>query len=99
MHELRQGRGDDSAGWVPGPLDVRPESVFPPYTDTRGPWMVDNEQDRADALAGALIGVELGNYDRMILAWLVGWDNSVVATVVSLIWRARLAAARPAPDA
>jgi hypothetical protein len=79
-------------GWQPGPLDVEPVSVYPPYTKRRGPWVFDTRTDRLDALAHALAGVDLGNYDLRILDWLAVWDNATVATVVSLIHRARHAA-------
>lgn len=78
-------------GWLPGPLDEQPVSVYPPYSARRGPWVFDTRADRRDALAHALIGVELGAYDRGILDWLALWDNSTVATVVSLLHRTRLA--------
>jgi hypothetical protein len=80
-------------GWAPGPLDDEPRSVFPPYTERRGRWVFDTAEDRAAALAHALTGVELGGHDRRILRWLAAWDTPTVATVVSLIRRARLAEA------
>lgn len=55
-------------------------------------WITQNRTDRADALAGALAGVRLGAHDRLVLHWLTGWDNPTVATIVSLIRRARLVA-------
>ena len=42
----------------------------------------------------ALAGVELGAFDRRILAWLAGWTASEVRTIASLIQRARAAAVR-----
>jgi hypothetical protein len=78
--------------WTPGPLDVAPLSLEPPYTVALPRWIVHNRGDRADALAGALSGVRLGAYDRVVLHWLTGWDNATVATIVSLIRRARLVA-------
>jgi hypothetical protein len=78
-------------GWRPGPLDEQPLSVYPPYSARRGPWVFDTRDDRRDALAHALIGVELGTHDRRILDWLALWDNPTVATVVSLLHRARIA--------
>lgn len=41
------------------------------------------------ALLAALDGVELGAYDRTILAWLAGWEPSTVATVCSWLKRVR----------
>lgn len=53
-------------------------------------------------LAEALDGIELGADDRRILQWLSGWEPSTVATIASLIVRARAAGqkvldAQPAP--
>jgi hypothetical protein len=44
---------------------------------------------RAEVLAGALAGIELGDWDRRIAGWLAGWDASTVVTVASWIARAR----------
>ncbi len=88
---------DGPPGWTPGPLQIEPRSVFPPYTEQRDRWGFDTRTDRAAALAHALAGVPLGAYDTRILTWLAGWDNPTVATVVSLIRRARIAAAAPPP--
>jgi hypothetical protein len=79
-------------GWMPGPIEVAPLSLDPPYTVAPPRWITQNRIDRADALAGALSGVRLGAYDRVVLHWLTGWDNPTVATIVSLIRRARLVA-------
>jgi hypothetical protein len=43
-------------------------------------------------LLEALAGVELGAWDRRIIAWLAGWTASEVRTIASLIQRARAAA-------
>ena len=42
-------------------------------------------------------GVETGAYDRRIVAWLTGWDDSTCRAVASLMWRCRLAGAAAAP--
>ncbi|MFG2145526.1 hypothetical protein ACGFRG_15185 [Streptomyces sp. NPDC048696] len=42
-------------------------------------------------LAEAFAGVELGAYDRRIIEWLAGWDSPTVATIASLVLRARKA--------
>ncbi|MGQ0575048.1 MAG: hypothetical protein ACT4RN_12715 [Pseudonocardia sp.] len=82
---------DGPPGWRPERLDSEPGSVFPPYGRCRDRWVPDTHDDRAAALAHALDGVELGAHDARVLAWLAGWDNPTVATVCSLIRRARLA--------
>ncbi|AJC60174.1 hypothetical protein GZL_07624 [Streptomyces sp. 769] len=33
----------------------------------------------------------MGEYDRRIIEWLVGWDSPTVATLASLVIRARKA--------
>jgi hypothetical protein len=45
--------------------------------------------EREQMLAGALAGVEMGDWDRVIARWMAGWDTPTVVTVVSLIARAR----------
>jgi hypothetical protein len=44
---------------------------------------------KAQILAAALAGLELGAWDRRILHWLAGWDTSTVLTIASWITRAR----------
>jgi len=72
------------AGWpgalrVPGgPVEVAPRGVAPPA-------------EQAEILAGVLAGIELGAWDRRILAWLAGWDACTVLTVASWIARSRTA--------
>ena len=44
-----------------------------------------------DALDTALAGAALGSRDRQFLTRLVKWDKRNAASVVSLLWRARLA--------
>jgi hypothetical protein len=45
--------------------------------------------ERRAAIAGALVGVELGAWDERIVAWLAGWDSATVVPVVSWLWRVR----------
>ena len=40
-------------------------------------------------LEEVLAGIDLGGYDRRIVAWMAGWDTSTVLTVASWIVRAR----------
>lgn len=76
-------------------MEVEPASVFPPYDTRRDRWRLDDREDRTAALVHALAGVELGVHDARVVAWLAGWDNPTVATVCSLIHRARLTTEPP----
>jgi len=53
---------------------------------------------RAQILAGALAGLELGAWDRRILHWLAGWDTSTALTIASWITRARAGTANQEPQ-
>jgi hypothetical protein len=53
---------------------------------------------RAQILAGALAGLELGAWDRRILHWLAGWDTSTALTIASWITRARATTASQQPQ-
>ena len=53
---------------------------------------------RAQILASALAGLELGAWDRRILHWLAGWDSSTVLTIASWITRARARTASQQPQ-
>jgi len=46
---------------------------------------------RQEALTAVLEGVEMGAYDRRIIAWLTQWDDTTCRTIASLMWRCRLA--------
>jgi hypothetical protein len=61
-----------------GPVEVPPRGFVP-------------EAEQAEILAAALGGIELGAWDRRIVAWLAGWDACTVLTVASWIARARAA--------
>ena len=75
--------------------------MYPPFLGWREE--PDTVVDRGAALVDALNGIECGAADRDMLAWVVQvCDTPVVATLVSLIHRARLAGpipgrARPGP--
>jgi hypothetical protein len=56
------------------------------------PLTAGNHQMLTRACAAA--GVELGDWDRRILAWLAGWEPSTCAVIAGIIGRA---AATPAP--
>ena len=84
-----------------GPLEEEPRAVRSPYT-LRDPermqragesvesWRVRVHGDQLAALLDPLDGIELGAYDRRMLDWLAGWDIPTVATIASLLHRARL---------
>lgn len=77
------------------PLETEPVSVHAPYiTHPEGHYRREDTAERLAALGEALHGVQLGAYDRGVLRWLVEWEVSVVAVVVSLLWRTRHAAAQ-----
>jgi hypothetical protein len=63
-----------------GPIQTAPRGCLP-------------ATGRAQILAGALAGLELGAWDRRILHWLAGWDTSTALTIASWITRTQ---ARPA---
>ncbi|MFJ6656048.1 hypothetical protein ACIQNG_06735 [Streptomyces sp. NPDC091377] len=58
------------------------------------PWNALDIEDFPAALAEAFAGVELGAYDRRIIEWLAGWDGPTVATIASLVMRARVGVLR-----
>lgn len=59
---------------LPGPLHERPNTRF---------------DDARPMLAAAVLGMDLGDYDRRILAYLASDDFSTVAAIASIIHRAR----------
>ena len=62
-----------------GPNDAYPRGGFVP------------EAERRLYIEAALGGIELGQYDRRIIAWLAQWDDYTARLVVSLLVRARRA--------
>ncbi|MFK0297273.1 hypothetical protein ACIQU6_43330 [Streptomyces sp. NPDC090442] len=68
------------------------ELAIPAGPIEAAPWsaLSGTEEYRA-ALAEAFAGVELGAHDRLIIEWLAGWDSPTVATLASLVIRARKA--------
>jgi uncharacterized repeat protein (TIGR03917 family) len=98
--------GDVDAVLVFRPIPGVPAGAAPRTPADRGPDAValaipTGPIDRApvglpsnrfeEALRRALAGVDLGQYDELIVRWLAGWDAPTVATVASLIRRARRA--------
>ena len=64
-----------------GPLEVAPGGFLP-------------GEGRSAVLAGVLVGVELGAWDRRVARWLTGLDTPALVTIAS--WIARSRAAGPA---
>lgn len=86
-----------SAHWAP--LEAEPVSVHAPYiTYPEGHYRREDTTERHAALREALHGVPLGAYDQRVLRWLVEWEVSVVAVVVSLLWRTRHTAEQACRD-
>ncbi|MBV8540292.1 MAG: hypothetical protein JO364_19610 [Pseudonocardiales bacterium] len=76
------------------PLDREPVSVHAPFTCyPGGGYRHESFEERRAVLLAALDGIALGAYDERIVRWLAGWDVSVVAAIVSLLWRVRHTAA------
>lgn len=70
------GNGRESA--IPaGPIESAPR------------WTLSTQVEYRAALAEAFEGVELGAYDHSIIDWLAGLDTPTVATLASLVIRAR----------
>lgn len=66
------------------------KSAIPAGPIESAPWSaLSGEAEYRAALAEAFAGVELGEYDRRIIEWLAGWDSPTVATLASLVVRAR----------
>jgi hypothetical protein len=61
----------------PGPLEREPTPLFLPRADLQ--LMLER----------ALGPIDIGTWDRRIVAWLAGLDTSTVRTLASLIVRAR----------
>lgn len=79
-------------------LDREPVSVHPPFVSyPGGQYRHEWAEERREALLAALDGVALGAYDERTVRWLAKWDVSIVAAVVSLLWRVRRAAPMPDP--
>ena len=67
----------------------RPAVPAGPVHGVPAGFMPRAEQEQL--LEVALAGIELGEYDRRIVAWMANWDTSTLLTVVSWIVRARAA--------
>jgi WhiB family redox-sensing transcriptional regulator len=96
--QRREGRSAmNPEHWAP--LETEPVSVHAPYTvypDDQ--YRFEDAAERHAALLAALRGVSLGAYDQRILRWLSGWETSVVAVVVSLLWRVQHTARQQGRD-
>jgi hypothetical protein len=75
------------------PLDGEPLSVHPPYH--LAPSYRQDRTERYHALLTAVgESIELGSYDVQVLGWLAEEPPCLVATICSLLHRARAAALR-----
>lgn len=85
-----------------GPLQHAPRRIRPPFdmagyapadgprrVETTGQWRARTHADRVTALLEPLDGIELGGYDRRIIEWLAGSNNSTIGAIASLLYRAR----------
>jgi hypothetical protein len=69
-----------AAAYAPdGPIHTAPRGAFIP------------PKARREMFLAVLDGVELGDYDRVIVDWICGMDDATCRTVISLIGRARQA--------
>jgi hypothetical protein len=91
---------------VYGPITDAPLRVRPPYdqrdidaeqgmNETIHHWWDRRRADGLDALLTPLEGIEVSDYERQILHWLTGREDSIIAVVGALLHRAR--AAHPLP--
>jgi hypothetical protein len=62
-----------------GPLAIEPAGGFQPVAVHRA------------AFAAVLAGVETGDYDHEVIAWLTHLDDTTCRVVTSLLWRCRQA--------
>jgi hypothetical protein len=77
-----------------GPIDRPPYGVIPSNVHALIEARTTPAAVRRELLTHALRGVELGDWDLMILNWLTSaQDNSTVVTIISWLERARLAGA------
>lgn len=70
-----------------GPIDSDPVDYYRGRDLADLPPLIDE----------ALIGIELGSYDRRIVDWLKGWDQPTIVAIASLLHRGR-AAGTPGQD-
>lgn len=85
-----------------GPLEREPGQLRPPFDrpwtpfeqhrdESADSWRKRSHTDRVNALLEPLNGIELGTYDRQVIEWLAGGEDSTLATIASWIYRARAA--------
>jgi hypothetical protein len=76
------------------PLEHEPVSVYAPFiSHPTGRFRHPDTEQRRAALMAALGWMELGAYDQRVVHWLLDCEVPVLATVISLLWRVRHAAA------
>jgi hypothetical protein len=72
-----------------GPEAVPPRVLGGPVEAPPAGFVSAAERERI--VVEALSGVELGAWDRRMVAWLAGWDTATVWTIASWMVRARTA--------
>lgn len=77
------------------PLDRYPSDLYLPGEATQEA-VERRRQERIAVLREPLAGLDLGGYDELIVTWLSDWDIPTVATIASLLHRARAAGPLPA---
>jgi hypothetical protein len=62
--------------------------MYEAFRAAPGPGRMDAHNARMITQACDAAGVELGAYDRRIVAWLAGWEPQTCAVVAGMITRA-----------
>ena len=74
------------------------QAIYEAFRNDPGVGRMTPHVHRMLVEACAAAGVQLGAYDRRVLAWLAGWEPQTAAVVAGLISRANTTAAAPAPE-
>ena len=91
LRDLLASLGQAGAGQA-DPGGDPPHAYIPAGPVEAGPYLgYCTPEGRREAFAAVLDGVEMGAYDRRIIACLAKWDDTTCRTIASLLWRCRLA--------